>query len=119
MKFFIKVNWHPQFTTTTHIGYRADILLPLSISAENLNRDITKLLQPFIQSSFNGMVWNKSNLNYSQNISTGFSFLVFKPFNKTGVNTNLYFNLKFDELYVKIDSVAASFFTSIYLLKEL
>lgn len=109
IKFFIKVNWHPQFTTTTNIGFRADILFPLSISAENLRKDITKLRQPYIQNTFNGIIWNKSKLNYSQNLSSVFSFLVFKPLHKSGVNTNLYFNLKFDQTFFRIFRLSTRF----------
>lgn len=109
IKFFIKVKWHPRFTSTSHVGYRADVMWPLSISAENLQTKITKLRQPFIQTILDYIVFSQAGLNYSHKLSTSFSFISFKPLEKSGVNTNLFFNTKYDQTFFRIFQLSTRF----------
>lgn len=109
IKIFMKAKWHPRLTSLSHIGYRADVLWPLSVSAESLQKDITRLRQPFIQTSLDYNIFNTSRLNYAQKLTSFFSFITFKPLNKSGVNTNLFFNAKHDQTFFRIFQLSTRF----------
>lgn len=109
IKYFIKYKWHPRLNFVSTIGYRADIKWPLSVSAENLQLRITKLQQPFIQTSLDYNILTHSRLNYSQKLTTFFEAITYKPINKTGLNTNLTFRLKHDQSFFRIFHISSRF----------
>lgn len=109
IKYFVKYKFHPRLNFTSAIGYRADVKLPLSTSAENLQLPITKLQQPFLQSSLDYNILSYTHLNYSQKLTTFFEVVTFKPIRKTGVNTNLIFRLKHDQSFFRIFHLSTRF----------
>lgn len=109
IKYFIKYKWHPRLNFISTVGYRADVKWPLSVSAENLQLPITKLQQPFLQSSLDYNILARSRLNYSQKLITFFEVVSYKPIGKTGVNTNLAFRLKHDQSFFRIFHISSRF----------
>ncbi len=109
IKFFLNVKLHPRLTSVLQAGYREDELWPLSVSVENLQLSTTKLQQPFLQSTIDYNILNITRLNYSQKLTTLFSFNIFKPFNKSGVMTNLFFNARHDQSFFRVFHLSTRF----------
>ena len=103
--------WNPKLNLLVSVGYRVDQSIPLSESESNLKRDFVQLQQPFVNLGFKTQILSKSKLNYRHKLFTSGIISSFKPLNLNGLNTNIYFKIKQEQLFYRIFTLSSEIHT--------
>jgi hypothetical protein len=94
---FINQKLNPKIQANTYLGFRSDVLIPLSNNAENIKFSKTYLHQAYFTSYLECLLLNRSKINFTHKLTSESSLSFYKPFQKSGLNTNISLKLKYHQ----------------------